>query len=408
MKVKYLVLGAGISGLSFVENKMPEDYLVLEKNANWGGYCGTTIRNDYVWDYAGHFFHFRDKGIREKFISKIGEENFVKVRKNTKIYYKGNLINYPFQKNIHELPKEEFIDCLYDLYRKEEKESYTGFLDMLYGKFGASIVEKFLKPYNEKLYACNLNSLDVEAMGRFFPYADLGEIIVNMKDSSQNSYNDFFLYPKSGAMEFIKAIDSDVSRIVYNVRIFSIDTSKKTVYTDQGDYEYSYLISSVPLNQLLDYAGMKEDLSWNKVLVFNVGFDRKTEYKGIHWVYVPDRQINFYRIGFYDNILNSDKGSVYVEVGFDKEAHIDTEKEYADALEGMKQMGIIDTQKVVDYQSVIMDPAYVHIKDADRINGIRQTLKEKDIYLLGRYGEWTYCSIEDCIKAAINLQEVTG
>lgn len=43
MKVKYLVLGAGISGLSFVENKMPEDYLVLEKNANWGGYCGTTV-----------------------------------------------------------------------------------------------------------------------------------------------------------------------------------------------------------------------------------------------------------------------------------------------------------------------------------------------------------------------------
>lgn len=39
---------------------------------------------------------------------------------------------------------------------------------MLYGKFGKSIVEKFLKPYNEKLYAVDLTKLDVDAMGRFF------------------------------------------------------------------------------------------------------------------------------------------------------------------------------------------------------------------------------------------------
>ena len=64
--------------------------------------------------------------------------------------------------------KEEFIDCLYDLFHKEEKEDYDSFLDMLYGKFGKSIVEKFLKPYNEKLYAVDLKTLDKDAMGRFF------------------------------------------------------------------------------------------------------------------------------------------------------------------------------------------------------------------------------------------------
>ena len=54
---------------------------------------------------------------------------------------------------------------------------------MLYGKFGKSIVEKFLKPYNEKLYATDLRNLDVDAMGRFFPYADKEAIINNMKNS---------------------------------------------------------------------------------------------------------------------------------------------------------------------------------------------------------------------------------
>ena len=41
------------------------------------------------------------------------------------------------------------------------------------GKFGKSITEMFLKPYNEKLYACDLTKLDKDAMGRFFPYADI-------------------------------------------------------------------------------------------------------------------------------------------------------------------------------------------------------------------------------------------
>lgn len=38
---------------------------------------------------------------------------------------------------------------------------------MLYCKFGRSIAEKFLIPYNKKLYACDLDKLDKDAMGRF-------------------------------------------------------------------------------------------------------------------------------------------------------------------------------------------------------------------------------------------------
>ena len=60
---------------------------------------------------------------------------------------------------------------------------------MLYSKFGRSIAEMFLIPYNEKLYACDLNKLDTEAMGRFFPHADKYEIIRNFKKPDNFSYN---------------------------------------------------------------------------------------------------------------------------------------------------------------------------------------------------------------------------
>lgn len=49
---KYLILGAGVSGLSFANNIDSNDYLILEKEHEAGGYCRTTRRNGFVWDYV--------------------------------------------------------------------------------------------------------------------------------------------------------------------------------------------------------------------------------------------------------------------------------------------------------------------------------------------------------------------
>src|SRR5699024_226832 len=131
------------------------------------------------------------------------------------------------------------------------------FLDMLYGKFGKSIVEKFLKPYNEKLYAVDLRTLDKDAMGRFFPYADIPAIIDNMKaNKDSTSYNNSFLYPKNGAGSFIQILyDSlDASKILLNSRVVKIDNVDKVAELEDGSkITYEYLINTSPLNHFLGY-----------------------------------------------------------------------------------------------------------------------------------------------------------
>ena len=122
-KVKYLIIGAGITGLSFAR-KAKEDYLILEKEKTIGGYCRTIKKNGFIWDYSGHFYHFKDENMKKDFIEKIKIQNLVFQKKNTKVLYKGKKINYPFQMNIHQLSKKEFIECLYDLYNKKEKDKY--------------------------------------------------------------------------------------------------------------------------------------------------------------------------------------------------------------------------------------------------------------------------------------------
>ena len=417
-KTKYLIIGAGISGLTFA-NYCGDDYLICEKEDEVGGYCRTIKRSGYVWDYAGHFFHFKTDEFKNRFLNKMDKNDIVYNDKCTKILYKDKFIDFPFQTNIHQLEKDEFIDCLYDLFNKEEKENYDSFLDMLYGKFGKSIVEKFLKPYNEKLYAVDLTTLDVDAMGRFFPYADKEAIIKNMKNSSTNSYNSSFLYPKNGAGSFMDILYStlDKDKVLLNTSVSSIDTENKRAKLSNGDVvEYEYLINTIPLNDFLEllggYDSLVDEMSYNKVLVFNLGFDKASPLcKKEHWLYIPDKKDNYYRVGFYNNILGDDKLSMYIEIGYPKDSVItdkEIEKQLDLTLKNLKKDGIIsDDMKLVDHMSIIMDPAYVHIntKTTKKIDDLKEDLKKKNIYTIGRYGAWIYNCMEDSMVVAKELAE---
>ncbi len=416
--VKYLVIGAGISGLTFA-NYVKNDYLIVEKENEVGGYCRTIKKKEYVWDYAGHFFHFSTDELKKRFIDSVEQDEIIYKHKNTKVIYKESLVDYPFQTNIHQLEKSEFIDCLYDLFHKEEKENYDNFLEMLYGKFGKSIVEKFLKPYNEKLYAVDLTTLDTDAMGRFFPYADISAIIDNMKaNKDSTSYNNTFLYPRSGAGSFIEILYNtlDKKRVLLNCKVTGIDsTNKKVVLNDGTQIFYEYLINTSPLNIFLSYfrneqcCSLQKELSYNKVLVFNLGFNKKSKYTKEHWMYIPDKNVNFYRIGFYDNILDTDKLSMYIEIGYGKNDVINSEEEEKQlrmTLENLNRLGIIDKNTVLEeYSTIVMDPAYVHISTQTdkKITKLKNMLNGENIYTIGRYGAWTYCSMEDCMIAAKQL-----
>ncbi|HJJ11217.1 MAG TPA: FAD-dependent oxidoreductase [Clostridiaceae bacterium] len=414
--VKYLIIGAGISGLTFA-NFIKDDYLIIEKENEVGGYCRTIKKGEYLWDYAGHFFHFKTDEMKKLFEDLMKDEELIFQEKNTKIYYGDRLIDYPFQMNIHQLPQQEFIDCLYDLYNKNEKENYESFLDMLYGKFGKSIVEKFLKPYNEKLYACDLNNLDKDAMGRFFPYANLNQIINNMKEENNNSYNNTFLYPKNGAGSFLNKLyeNLDKEKVELMNEIKKIDLKNKTVITKNDEViNYQYLINTSPLNNLLELIdnteNLRENISYNKVLVFNLGFEKKSNFKE-HWIYFPQKDINFYRVGFYDNILMSDKLSMYIEIGYEKKSKIsedDIKEQLNLTLQNLKKVGIVeDDNKLVDYSTIVMNPAYVHINSETNkeIKEFEKYLNDNSVYTIGRYGAWTYCSMEDCMISAKELAE---
>jgi protoporphyrinogen oxidase len=403
-----LVLGAGISGLGFAnwwrELRPDERVLVCEADPAPGGYCKTVQRAGFTWDYSGHFFHFKDPVIEAWLRARMPGQDVRTIERVAKIRYAGRDIDFPFQKHIHQLPLDDFLECLVELYFRPPASDGgpSSFGDMLYQRLGKGITEKFLRPYNEKLYATSLDSLDVDAMGRFFPHADVADIIANMRPGTrQHGYNATFTYPEGGAIQYVHALLRDLPEgtVALGEPVTQLDLDAKIATTPTRQVRYKRVVSSAPLRTLAKIAGVPHDaraFTSNQVLVFNLGFDRKGP-RGVHWMYFPDRTLSFYRVGWYDNIFDTDRMSLYVEIGLADGATPDIEAMRARVLDDLRREHIVTDHQLVAEHHVVMDPAYCHITKASLAETARlkAQLAARDVHAVGRYGGWTYCSIED-------------
>ena len=417
-EVDFLVVGAGVTGLSFanriLERHPSASVLVVEREDEAGGYCRTIKREGFVWDYSGHFFHFKNPEVESWLRERMPDDDIRKVEKRSNIFIANTWVDFPFQKNIHQLPHNDFLDCLHDLVLKDEEDfdaAPNSFQEMVYRKFGRGIAERFLIPYNEKLYATSLNNLDKDAMGRFFPDADLKDIVRNMRAQNSESYNASFTYPSGGAMSYVHALLRDLPNdcVSLNEEVTHIDVEQKTATTNTRQIHYKHMVSAAPLPRLLDMTQTPFDqdaLSWNKVLVFNLGFDKKGP-RDIHWTYFPEKALRFYRVGFYDNIMKSERMSLYVEIGAAQNESFDIDAEKERVLADLKRAQIVDGHELIAWHALVLDPAYVHISKRGEAEAsrVRQLLAAKNVHSAGRYGRWTYCSIEDNMIEARELAD---
>ncbi|MDH4281636.1 MAG: FAD-dependent oxidoreductase [Myxococcales bacterium] len=412
-RTRHLIVGAGITGLAFADWLGDDDYQIVEAEEEIGGYCRTVRRDGFVWDYSGHFFHFRHPDIERYLVDRMGGQRVLRIERQSRICYAGRLIDFPFQKNIHQLPEHEYAECIRGLHERPEGQE-DDFEEMLYARYGRGIAEKFLVPYNQKLYATDLAALDADAMGRFFPHASVEEILRNAESPNNDGYNAIFTYPEGGAIQYVEALAQGVhgDRIALGERLVRVDPRSKVAITTRREITYDALVSSVPLTSLLQICGVPFDPSvfgHSKVQVFNLGFDRKGP-RDVHWIYYPQPEVSFYRVGFYDNIFGSDRMSLYVEVGLPSAARVAEDERRAmkeKVLKDLETCGVRTDQTLVASHDVLLDPAYVHItaRSGAEAAAHKRRLAAANVHSIGRYGSWTYCSIEDNIVEARALAE---
>jgi protoporphyrinogen oxidase len=94
--------------------------------------------------------------------------------------------------------------------------------------------------------------------------------------------------------------------------------------------------------------------------------------------------------------------SLYVELGLPSDAAVDVDATLARVLDDLRAVGVVQDHRLLAWHAVVMDPAYVHVTQASQAEVLRlgRILQANGVYSIGRYGGWTYCSIEDNIVEA--------
>lgn len=433
LDVDILVVGAGASGLGTaafhreaqLAGQLPSSsrLVVVEAAAEPGGYCRTVVQDGFVFDYAGHFFHFRDPSIHAFVAARLPPGVLRQVDRRTRVIdVDGCEVAFPYQAHVASLPVEAARRCLVDLWHAENargpsSSSSSGapatFRQWLQHRLGRGLSERFLVPYNEKLYATDLDSLDPGCMGRFFPEVRFKDVV----DAASRpwGYNATFTYPVTGAVTYIDALrrDLDPADLLLAEPVTAIDLAAKVATTTRRRIRYRHLVTSAPLPRTLAMCGLPVEAgtwSWNRVLVFNLGFDRKGPLRPggeTHWLYVARRDVPFYRVGFYDAITGADRMALYVEVGLPATGNVDVDGLRVACLAGLRDLGIVVDERLVSEHHVLMDPAYVHLTPTGMAatSSALSMLSARQVHSIGRYGAWTYCSIEDNLLQARALVE---
>jgi len=286
---------------------------------------------------------------------------------------------------------------------------------MIYGRYGRALSEMFLLPYNEKLYATSTDRLDPDAMGRFFPHIDFGMLLGKLAGrTAADTYNDVFTYHRRGAKAYVDGLAAHIPSGVIRTRAACtrIDLDRREAYVGDERLAFDRMIISAPLPRILELIGEVAPptiLTANKVLVFNLGFDRPST-RPDHWVYYPEPEWVFFRVGHYDNILGEPRMSLYVEVARASDAIIDAAELLRRVLSDLASAGVITDHRLISHAHVVLDPAYVHVSGAANAFASETCgrLEAQGVFPLGRYARWTYCSIEDNIVMAHQLARAWG
>ncbi|MDF2906976.1 MAG: hypothetical protein K0R34_2297 [Herbinix sp.] len=172
MNYKYVIVGAGLAGLTMAEriaNELDEKVLVIEKRNHIGGnvYDSYNEEGILIHNYGPHIFHTNDKGVYD-YLSKFTKWNDFWHRVLT--YVDGNLIPMPITvETINKLYNLN-LDCsqVEDFLKKHAvdiKEIRTS-KDVALSKVGQDIYEKVFENYTKKQWGIDPAELDTSVISR--------------------------------------------------------------------------------------------------------------------------------------------------------------------------------------------------------------------------------------------------
>lgn len=440
-----VILGAGLSGLSTALH-VGGDFLVLEREDRVGGLTRTEDLDGFLFNHTGHWLHLRDDRVR-RLVADLLPGRLLTVSRRARIYSHGVFTEYPFQANLYGLPPGVLRECLQGAVEAALRRAASRkpprlrtFLDHVRHHFGDGIARHFIVPYNTKLWGVSPGEVTADWTQRFVPIPDIAQIVDGAlgwggggrpggPDRAMSreamGYNATFWYPADGGIESLpRAMAGRLprDRVLLNAEVTGIHAGERFVEVGPDRIGYRHLVSTLPLPDLVARTvdappairRAASRLRCSPLRYVNVGLAVERPLRGAHWVYLPEPHLPFYRVGSASNAVPSlappGRSSLYVELGNDRDL---PQRDVVNALAAfLKEIGTITRDSEIlfavfrehRYGYVIHDRHCARARDA-----ILDHYEARGIRSIGRYGAWTYNSMEDAILDGLNAaQHIRG
>ena len=422
-----VILGGGLAGLATAYFLRDVPHVVLEADRVAGGLCRSRTIDGFVFDYTGHLLHVRDPRTTQ-LLDDLWPSTFAVVARNASIRTRGVTLPFPFQANLHGLPKRIVADCILGaaeaLARPVPDDPALSFRDWSLAVLGRGISEAFMFPYNAKLFRRDPGEMTADWVSWAVPRPNLAEIVGGALGiaNERMGYNASFRYPLRGGIEVVpNAFAARVKTLRTNARVTAVDLRRKTVTLGTGEaIAYDRLVSTIPLPHLLemareggfDGAALAGRLDWSVVGCLNLGIARPGVGAGAHWIYFPDANTPFYRAGFphamSEGVCPPGTSSLYVEFGLKRGEPANPAALEREAVAGLVNEGILrDDDRVIARDWILIDPGYVIFDRARQevLKSLIPRLADLGVRTIGRYGAWTYSYMERAMLDGLETAE---
>lgn len=433
--MKIVVIGGGLAGLvfSYESARRGARVTILEGAQRPGGLLRSAYVHGYTFDSGGsHIIFSRDRRRLEYLLRIVGHDNLIRHRRDTRVYYRGKYVKYPFENGIYMLPPRERYEILRDMVQAfiaracGELEPPRNFGEWLRYVFGNALSSKYLAPYNEKLWKRDLSEISLEWVGGRVPNPPIEDVMKSAVGIPTEGYTHQlnFYYPRERGIEMLvealreRAEGTGRVRVICGARVEEVESLGEEgvrVHTEDGrSFDGDYVVSTAPLPEtvrmLREVPGhirrLVENLDYNSLVVVGVGgrARRKLPY---HWVYFPQKDISFHRLAFLSNysprMAPHDRVSFLAEISVRGDAEsLNQDSVARKVLEDLEFLGLISANSADVVETWTWKYAYVVYRHgySETVRRLRRFLVKRKVIPLGRFGEWAYINMDETAHRA--------